>query len=77
MKVVRRWIQVFGMACAVGLASSAPAQATPIVTATVTPTGSLFHYDYSITFNPVDDQVTLQCSVSSFCREIRSSTPRW
>lgn len=38
---------------------AAPAQATPIVTATVTPAGFLFHYEYSITFNALDDEVAV------------------
>ncbi len=38
---------------------AAPAQATPIVTATVTPAGSLFHYEYSIEFSPLDDEVAV------------------
>jgi hypothetical protein len=37
----------------------APAQATPIVEATVTAVGALFHYDYSITFNPSDEEIAL------------------
>jgi hypothetical protein len=37
--------------------AAVPAEATPIVTATVTPTGSLFHYSYAITFNPTDPEI--------------------
>jgi hypothetical protein len=38
---------------------AASAGATPLLVATVTPAGPLFHYDYAITFNPADDEIAL------------------
>jgi hypothetical protein len=39
--------------------TSVAVHAAPILAATVTPAGTLFHYDYAITFNPADDEIAI------------------
>lgn len=59
MRVIARLAQVVGIAALLVFLGAVPAEGTPIVVATVTPTGPLFHYDYSITFNPLDDEIAI------------------
>jgi hypothetical protein len=51
--------RALGMAVLLCVFAAAPAQATPIVVATVTPVGPSFHYDYAITFSPLDEEIAL------------------
>lgn len=59
MMMVPRLAKATGIVTVAGLLVAGPAQAAPIVAATVTPAGELFHYDYSITFDPLDDEIVL------------------
>jgi hypothetical protein len=59
MAMASRPAILVGLALILAGLSTAPAQATPIVTATVTPAGSLFHYDYTVTFNPSDGEIAI------------------
>lgn len=60
---MRKWVgratQIFALAVVLSVLGSAPVQATPVVVATVTPVGALFHYDYEITFDPLDEEVAI------------------
>ena len=58
-----RWLkhvtQISLVAVVLGIFAAPAADATPIVVATVTPAGGRFHYDYRITFNPLDAEIAL------------------
>jgi hypothetical protein len=60
---VSRWLghvtQIALVAAILGMFAAARAEATPIVVATVTPVGSIFHYDYEITFDPSDNEIAI------------------
>jgi hypothetical protein len=58
-RCVRHVAQASVVAVLLAIFAATPAQATPIVAATVTPGGTLFHYAYAITFDPLDDEVAL------------------
>ena len=54
------WVaRILGAAVFLGVSAVVPAEATPIVTTTVTPTGSLFHYSYAITFTALDPEIAV------------------
>jgi hypothetical protein len=59
MKVAVKLAQVVGLVAFLVAVGAVPAQATPIVAATVTPIGDLFRYDYLITFDPLDDEIAI------------------
>jgi hypothetical protein len=48
-----------GLIAVFSLFMAASAGAAPILAATVTPAGPLFHYDYAVTFNPADGEIVL------------------
>lgn len=60
---MRKWVgratQIFVLAVALSVLGSAPVQGTPVVVATVTPVGPLFHYDYEITFDALDPEIAV------------------
>ena len=75
MRMALRPAPLVSLALILAALVPAPAQATPIVAATVTPAGSLFHYDYTVTFNPLDDEIALLTIVVA--PGTPTSTPRW
>jgi hypothetical protein len=58
MRLVRKAVSMLGLTAVVLAAGAAPAQAVTI-TAIATPLGGVFDYDYSITFDPLEDEIIL------------------